>query len=191
MSQGSGHPPRGLGEVTPMPVEAAHGKVFSNAQTQQEGTVAASSKPSHQKPSFVISSAFCFASSRASESDGERKSTAKYSSPRENATPREDMRDLHCHLYILPPIWFVFPLPVCLSVYHLLIYKLTRLSESWLTLSQACWGNGTYKNRRGFLFYFVIGFHYVAQTGLEFAHSSLASIFQVLELEVYATMPRL
>lgn len=40
-------------------------------------------------------------------------------------------------------------------------------------------------------FYFVIGFHYVAQTGLEFAHSSFASIFQVLELKVYATMPRL
>lgn len=123
MSQGSGHPPRGLGEVPPMPVEAAHGKVFSNAQTQQEGTVAASSKPSQQKPSSVISSAFCFGSSRTSESDGERKSTAKYSSLRENAMPWEDMRDLHCHLYILPPIWFVFSLSVCLSVYHLLIYK--------------------------------------------------------------------
>lgn len=62
MSQGSGHPPRGLGEVTPMPVEAAHSKVLSNTQRQQEGTEAASSQafPPEAQLRYFLSLLFSF-----------------------------------------------------------------------------------------------------------------------------------
>lgn len=83
-------------------------------------------KPSHQKPSFAISSPFCFRSSRASESDREKYNSQIVKPERKRRTTRGDVRDLCCHLYIFPPIRFVFRLFVCLSVYHSLIYKIYK-----------------------------------------------------------------
>lgn len=72
VSHGSEQPPGGIGVVPPMLAEAANSIGLSDIQGEQGGTEAASLQAFPPKPSFLISSAFCLGSSRASESDGER-----------------------------------------------------------------------------------------------------------------------
>ena len=86
---------------------------------------------------------------------------------RENATPLERRWEIFTVIYIFFQPFGLFS-SICLSAYHLLIYTIYK--AEWVKLSQACWENGTHKNRWWHLFGFDIGSHHIAQAGFKNTH---------------------